>query len=174
MATLTAVPVEEYLRTTYHPDREYVDGQLLERHVGEYFHSRLQALITAILASRERQRRFRTFTELRVRVSDEPRYRIPDICVKALPHERTPILIQPDLAIEIVSPDDELSEMLAKIGDYLAAGIPHIWVIDPYKRTLVEADQAGIRRPHAQTLATTLVGEIDFAPLFQQLDEPAE
>jgi Uma2 family endonuclease len=94
--------------------------------------------------------------------------------VKALPHERTPILIQPDLAIEIVSPDDELSEMLAKIGDYLAAGIPHIWVIDPYKRTLVEADQAGIRRPHAQTLATPLVGEIDFAPLFQQLDEPAE
>jgi hypothetical protein len=64
--------------------------------------------------------------------------------------------------------------MLTKIGDYLAAGIPHIWVIDPYKRTLVEADQTGIRRPAALSLAIPLVGEIDFAPLFRQLDEPAE
>jgi hypothetical protein len=47
-------------------------------------------------------------------------------------------------------------------------------VVDPYKRTLVEADQAGIRRPARQALATPLVGEIDFALLFQQLEEPAE
>jgi Uma2 family endonuclease len=93
--------------------------------------------------------------------------------VKALPHQVTRILIRPDLAIEIVSPDDEVPEMLTKIGDYLAAGIPYIWVVDPYKQTLVEADQAGIRRPAAQTLATPLVGEVDFARLFQQLDEPA-
>jgi Uma2 family endonuclease len=145
----------------------------VDRHVGEYTHSRLQFLIAMILGSRERVRRFRTFTEVRVRVSDEPRYRIPDICVKALPHEPAPILIRPDLVIEVVSPDDEVQEMLTKIGDYLAAGIPHIWVVDPYKRTLIEADQAGIRRPAAQILATPLGGEIDFAPLFQQLDEPA-
>ena len=174
MATSSAVPVEEYLRTSYDPDMEFVDGQLVERHVGEYFHSRLQSLIVMALGLRERERRFRVFTEQRVQVGDRPRYRIPDICVKALPHQVTPILRQPDLAIEVVSPDDEAAEMLTKIGDYLAAGIPHIWVVDPYKRTLVEADQNGIRRPEQQLLATPLVGEIDFAGLFQQLDEPAE
>ena len=141
---------------------------------GEYFHSRLQSLIAMALGLRERERRFRVFTEQRVQVGDLPRYRIPDICVKALPHQVTPILRQPDLAIEVVSPDDDAAEMLTKIGDYLAAGIPHIWVVDPYKRTLVEADQNGIRRPEQQLLATPLVGEIDFAALFQQLDEPAE
>ena len=174
MATSSAVPVEEYLRTSYDPDMEFLDGQLVERHVGEYFHSRLQSLIAMALGLRERERRFRVFTEQRVQVGDRPRYRIPDICVKALPHQITPILRQPDLAIEVVSPDDEAAEMLTKIGDYLAAGIPHIWVVDPYKRTLVEADQNGIRRPEQQLLATPLVGEIDFAGLFQQLDEPAE
>ena len=174
MATFATVPAEEYLRTTYAPDMEYVDGQLVERKIGEYVHSRLQSLIAMALGLRERERRFRVFTELRVRVNEEPRYRIPDICVKALPHQVTPILTQPDLAIEIVSPDDEVPEMLTKIGDYLAAGIPHVWVVDPYKRTLVEADQAGIRRPASQVLATPLVGEIDFALLFQQLEEPAE
>jgi Uma2 family endonuclease len=45
------------------------------------------------------------------------------------------VLTRPDLAIEIVSPDDEVGEMLTKVGDYLAAGIPSIWVVDPYKRT---------------------------------------
>jgi hypothetical protein len=34
MAAATVVPVEEYLRTSYHPDMEYVDGSLLERNVG--------------------------------------------------------------------------------------------------------------------------------------------
>jgi Uma2 family endonuclease len=174
MATLTSVPVEEYLRTYYDPDREYAGGELVERHVGEYFHSLLQSLIAMTLGLRAKERRFRVFTELRVKVSDEPRYRIPDICVKALPHQVTPVLLQPDLVIEVVSPDDEVAEMLAKIGDYLAAGIPYIWVVDPYKRTLAEADAAGIRRPATQTLATPLVGEIDFASLFQQLDEPSQ
>jgi Uma2 family endonuclease len=174
MATSSAVPVEEYLRTSYDPDMEFLDGRLVERHVGEYFHSRLQTLIVMALGLREQERRFRVFTAQRVQVGDRPRYRIPDICVKALPHQITPILRQPDLAIEVVSPDDEAAEMLTKIGDYLAAGIPHIWVVDPYKRTLVEADQNGIRRPEQQLLATPLVGEIDFAALFQQLDEPAE
>lgn len=174
MATLTAVPVEDYLRTTYHPDMEYVDGQLLERHVGEYRHSMLQILIGADLLSRGRERRFRVFSEQRVRVSDEPRYRIPDICVKALPHQITPVLEQPDLVIEIVSPDDEAADLLDKMADYVAAGIPYIWVVDPYKRTLSEVVQGVIRRPSTQILATPLVGEIDFASLFQQLDEPTE
>ena len=110
VATSSAVPVEEYLRTTYHPDMEYLEGQLVERHVGEYFHSRLQALIIGLLVSRERECRFRVFGEQRVKVSDRPRYRIPDICVKALPHQITPILLRPDLAIEVVSPDDEAAE----------------------------------------------------------------
>jgi Uma2 family endonuclease len=174
MATSSAVPVEVYLRTTYHPDMEYLEGQLVERHVGEYLHSRLRSLIIGLLLSRERERRFRVFAEQRAKVSDRPRYRIPDICVKALPHPITPILLKPDLAIEVVSPDDEAAEMLAKIGDYLAAGIPYIWVIDPYQRTLVEADQNGIRQPATPMLSTPLVGEMDFASLFEQLDEPAE
>ena len=174
MATSTAVPVEEYLRTTYDPDMEYVDGQLVERHVGEIFHSRLQILIALLLGARERDRRFQTFTEQRVRVSDEPRYRIPDLCVKALPFDVTPVLTAPDLVIEIVSPDDEVSEMLTKIADYLEAGIPHVWVADPYKQTVLEADRTGIHRRAGNVLATPLVGEVDFAPLFEQLKRLGE
>lgn len=31
----TRMPLEEYLRTMFHPDREYVDGVAEERPVGE-------------------------------------------------------------------------------------------------------------------------------------------
>jgi Uma2 family endonuclease len=145
-STLNAVPVEEYLRTCYEPDMEYVDGHLVERKVGEYDHSRLQSLIVMILGLGERERRFRVFTEQRVRVSDQPRYRIPDICVKALPHTRTPVLTQPDLVIEILSPDDEPGEIIEKIADYTGAGIPYIWIVDPYKRKLAVVDHGVIRQ----------------------------
>ncbi len=174
MATLASIPVEEYLRTTYEPDMEYVAGQLVERHVGERFHSRLQSLIIGLLLSRERERRFHVFTEQRIRVSDEPGYRIPDISVKALPYDVAPILTKPDLAIEILSPDDEPGEMLERIGDYLAAGIPYMWVADPYKRRVEVVDQAGIRRAADLKVSTPLVGEVDFVALFDELYEPAE
>jgi Uma2 family endonuclease len=174
MVTSNAVPVEEYLRTTYDPDREYVAGQLVERHVGEHDHSYLQHLLSRDLGQREEGGRFRVFTEQRVRVSDEPRYRIPDLCVKALPYRKTPVLVQPDLVIEIISPGDQLADMLEKIADYQAAGIPYIWVADPYKRWLMEADNARIHKPTGLVLATPLVGEIDFAYLFRKLDEPSE
>ncbi len=64
--------------------------------------------------------------------------------------------------------------MLEKLGDYLRAGIPHIWVLDPYKRTLIEADKDGIRRVMSLKVSTPLVGEVDFGLLFEELDEPAE
>lgn len=169
MATLAIVPVEEYLRTTYEPDMEYVNGQLVERHVGEYYHSRTQSLTAAVLVAREKERGFSGFVAQRVQVNDEPRYRIPDLCVKALPHQPTPILVKPDLVIEIVSPDDTIPDMLGKIGEYLAAGIPHIWVIDPYQRTVVEADRDGIRRCTSGVAETDLVGAVDFNALFSRL-----
>ncbi len=173
MATLVAIPLQEYLGTTYHPDREYVDGQLVERNVGEYFHSRLQTLLIVLLSSRERQRRYRVFTEQRVRTGSA-HYRIPDICILALPHEVSPILERPDLAIEIVSPDDRFSSVLEKVAEYLQAGIAKVWIIDPYRRVVFQADSAGVREATSHRVTTDLTGEVDFGELFAALDEPAE
>src|SRR5258707_10588467 len=174
MPTSTAVSVEEYLRTTYEPDMEYVDSQLVERHVGEYFHSRMQFLIAQALGARERVRRFRVFTEQRIRVSAAPRYRIPDICVKALPHEVTSILEQPDLVVEVLSPDDRAGDMIEKFADYQQAGIQYIWIIDPYGKKVFELGSSGIQKVAGPVLHTELTGDLDFAQLFEEIDEPAE
>jgi len=39
MASRTLISVEKYLRTSYRPDCDYVDGEVLERNVGEKDHS---------------------------------------------------------------------------------------------------------------------------------------
>ena len=44
--------------------------------------------------------------------------------------------LAPDLAIEVLSPSDSTSEVIAKIEMYQEAGIPLIWVVDPQKTTI--------------------------------------
>ncbi len=41
----------------------------------------------------------------------------------------------PDLAVEIRSPGDRRSEIAAKVDDYLARGVPLVWVVDPKTQT---------------------------------------
>jgi len=41
MRVETSISVEEYLRTSYDPDVEYVDGALVARNVGDWVHSPL-------------------------------------------------------------------------------------------------------------------------------------
>ena len=40
----------------------------------------------------------------------------------------------PDLAVELLSPNERPADVHAKIGDYLAAGARLVWVIDPSRR----------------------------------------
>ncbi len=42
MATATTVPIEVYLRSSYEPDAEYVDGVIEERPMGELDHAAWQ------------------------------------------------------------------------------------------------------------------------------------
>ena len=42
----------------------------------------------------------------------------------------------PDLAVEVVSPDDMHSELLAKVDQWLSAGTTSVWVVDPPRKTI--------------------------------------
>ena len=39
----------------------------------------------------------------------------------------------PDLAVEVRSPDDRSGELIAKVADWLKAGVRVVWVIDPVR-----------------------------------------
>lgn len=43
--------------------------------------------------------------------------------------------IPPDLAVEVLSPDDRPRPVMDKVGEYIAAGVRLVWVIDPERET---------------------------------------
>ena len=42
----------------------------------------------------------------------------------------------PDLAVEVVSPDDTPREVAEQVEDWLRAGATHVWVVSPAPRTV--------------------------------------
>jgi Uma2 family endonuclease len=46
------------------------------------------------------------------------------------------IRIAPDLAVEVVSPNDLVYEIDEKVEEFLAAGVPLVWVVNPETRTV--------------------------------------
>ena len=52
MAAHTQISLEEYLRTSFEgPDREFLDGEIVERNVGDYWHGKVQACLAALFRS---------------------------------------------------------------------------------------------------------------------------
>ena len=54
MASTTSISVSEYLKTSYHPDCDYVDGRIEERNVGEHDHAAVQAALILWFGRRHR------------------------------------------------------------------------------------------------------------------------
>jgi|HubBroStandDraft_6_1064221.scaffolds.fasta_scaffold290928_2 Uma2 family endonuclease len=134
MAVGTSVSVEEYLHTSYRPDCDYVDGEVLERNVGEFEHSGTQTEIGHYLRARYPRLRWRVLTEQRVQVR-ATRFRIPDVCVLAEDAPREKIIGHPPiLCIEILSPEDRLVPVTKRLNDYFQMGVPMCWIIDPVAR----------------------------------------
>lgn len=134
-AQQTLVSVEEYLNTSYEgPDREYIDGRIVERNLGEKDHSWPQGELIIFFGSLRTTLRTYAFPEQRVQVK-ATRFRVPDVCVYigGAPDEqifRTP----PFLVVEILSKDDRASDVQEKLDDYRDFGIPFVWVVDPRTR----------------------------------------
>ena len=130
MSVTELIPVEEYLSTDYSPDRDFVDGMLEDRNVGERDHSRLQGALIAWLYARRRELGIEIYPEQRVQVSAS-RYRVPDICVTVGEPDEQIFTTPPFLCIEILSPEDQMGRVLVKIADYLDFGVRFVWLIDP-------------------------------------------
>ena len=164
MSSQATISVEEYLGTSYQDgDREYIEGRVVERNVGEKSHSKAQGLTLYFFLSRRDVLNAFAFPEQRVQVKSD-RYRVPDVCVylNAEPDEEI-FTTPPFLVIEILSKDDRASDIQEKIDDYLAFGIPFVWVIDPRrKRGWVHTPQGsheandGVLRTHNTEIAMPL------------------
>ena len=143
MKSAALIPVEEYLRTTYRPDREYVEGEVLERNLGERDHSTLQREFIVYFHVRKREWNVSVYPEQRIQVAPR-RFRVPDICVYAgAPPKERVFRTPPFICIEILSPEDRLARVQDRIDDYLKFGVRYVWLINPENRRAWVYTQAG-------------------------------
>ncbi|MBI3683341.1 MAG: Uma2 family endonuclease [Acidobacteria bacterium] len=139
----TLVSVEEYLRTSYDPDVDYVDGVLEGRNLGEFEHSDLQTEIAFWVRQRYRAKGLNAFVELRAQVSPT-RFRVPDVVITQGKRPKGGVLTVPPVAvIEVLSPEDRMSRVQKRIEDYLKLGARYCWLIDPQSRRAWSYSTAG-------------------------------
>src|SRR5580692_994517 len=134
MASTTHIPVSEYLRTVFRPDREFIDGEIRERNVGKYEHARVQALLAGWFNRHERAWRVQVVAEQRIQVSPM-RVLIPDVTLLTPGAQPDVIVDPPLLVVEILSPDDSYSDTQERAQDYRAMGVETVWIVDPKTRT---------------------------------------
>ena len=174
MGASVLVSEQEYLTTSYEPDREYDDGELLERNVGEQTAQHPARCIQRVFprSAEAASGSVARFTEQRIRIAPR-KYRVPDVCVYIEPAPRDRIFITPPfIAIEILSPEDRMSRVRKKIDEYLAFGVPYVWVIDPEERRADVYTASGIYEAKDGVLRTENPAiEVPLADLFQALDD---
>jgi Uma2 family endonuclease len=153
MASATLISVDQYLRTSYHPDCDYVDGEVRERNLGEFDHSSLVASIVGWLGARQREWRVLVLISQRVRVS-ATRFRIPDVAVLPGNYSKDPIVrVPPLICIEVLSKDLTLRSIRGKVDDYLSFGVKNVWILDPARKDALIADRTGYHAPSGDVLA---------------------
>lgn len=170
--TPVLISVEEYLTTTYRPDRDYIDGEVLERNMGEKPHARLQIYFARYLAQFEEALHAEAVSEQRVQITSS-RFRIPDVAlIRLTAAEPTIVRTAPIFCIEILSSADTMRKLQARLDDYATLGVPTTWVIDPWRRRAFTAGPDAI--PHQTTGTLTVPSTpiaLPVAEIFAALDK---
>jgi hypothetical protein len=184
--TPTLLSIDEYLNTDFHPDCDFVDGQIEHRRppegfyteqemkelfVGEWEHNRLQMLMGMWFGMHEGEWPIKAVTEQRTCVSPT-RIRICDVSIVRAdaPYERV-TLTPPLLCIEILSPRDRKSLAKIVLEDYRRMGVPNTWLVDPIKR-LAWIYEGGDLHP-VPTERLEIPGAPIYLPLSDLLDKLA-
>jgi Uma2 family endonuclease len=165
------VSVEEYLRTSYRPDCDYVEGRVEGRNVGEYEHATVQKMLLRIIGNHEAEWGVNVIPECRLQVSAE-RFRVPDVMVLRAEQKVHRIVREaPLVCIEVLSPDDTWKRLREVMGDYLAMGVAHVWAFDPEERRAYRFDADGFRPVTAEALIVEGTAiRVGIAEVFSLLD----
>jgi Uma2 family endonuclease len=145
MTTKTRVTLDEFLSMPEEgpPWLELIDGQVLEKPMPTLPHGRL-----ALRAGRhldvylEETGEGTVYVEARHNDRENDRSYLPDVSVVLRGRLNTALgnvryaEIPPDLAIEVVSPDDRAKRIIERVNYYLARGTSLVWIIEPQTETL--------------------------------------
>jgi Uma2 family endonuclease len=169
MSTTTRLNLEAFLSLAEtEPPSELICGEVVQKPMPSPHHAMLVAELSALLRNYLRtSREAVVLVEPRHVFWAEERSYLPDISVIRAEHfptdpealRRGPIDTGPDLAIEVLSPDDRPGRVAEKLAFYLRASTPLVWVIDPADQTIA------VHRPGAASTLHHSGETIDASPV---------
>jgi Uma2 family endonuclease len=146
-ATTKKTTAVEFFGLPDHGGRhELIKGEIVEMSPASTMHGniamRLGAMLWSFVDEQQLGRVFAAETGFLIRQNPDT-VRAPDVAfvdVKRIPPKGIPDTgfwaIVPDLAAEVISPYDRLSDIQDKVTDYLDAGVRLVWVVDPKTATV--------------------------------------
>jgi Uma2 family endonuclease len=146
VATTTKLTLDEFLALPEtKPGSEYVNGEVVQKPMPTLAHMIVQHLLSLVVGLYLKASPIGIAgPELRC-VFGPPGQelaRLPDFVVTATDRLRgargdEPFRGAPDLAVEILSPDDRMVQVMEKVTFYLANGVRLMWVVNPEARTVM-------------------------------------
>jgi Uma2 family endonuclease len=118
------------------PAWEFVDGRANQKPMSTAHHSILQKRLTAAIDQANSP--YEAFPELRCILSSNSV--VPDITVirqERVPSDNVPVEGAPDWMIEILSPDESTTKLIAKIQTCLKEGTQLGWLIDSEEQVIM-------------------------------------
>lgn len=145
MATTQPITTAEQLFQTPDLGRcELVHGELVMMSPAGSEHGAIAAEMAAVLRDFVKPRRlgvvlgaetgFRIAADPDTVLAPDAAFIVADRVGERLPRGYFPGA--PDLAVEVVSPSDRASEVIAKVENWLAAGCLAVWIVDPKTQTV--------------------------------------
>jgi Uma2 family endonuclease len=145
MPSKTLIPVEYPKMSFEGPEPDYLDGELVERHLGSKPHSRAQVRLVLCFEALRKSCLFEIYTEITLRISPT-RYRVADLAVITGEdrEEGNYPTRPPQFVVEIVSEDDRFVDIATKLAEYHTWGVKHVWLVDPWTRKFHVCDNTGV------------------------------
>jgi Uma2 family endonuclease len=169
--TQGSLTLEEFLKLPEtEPALELIDGVVSQKVSPKGQHATLQPMLWDYFRRYAQPRGLAmAFTELRSNFAGSSP--VPDVSVylwDRIPWEpggRVPsdFYTAPDIAVEVVSPDQSRSDQIAKCAWYVAHGVPLALVVDP------DDDSVSVLRPGDPPSMLRGADAIDFAPVLPGL-----
>lgn len=165
MGAKTAISLERYMHTSFPDvDREYRDGEIVERSLPDYLHGRVQGAMFAFFWALRSELALFPCVETRMRLRSNL-VLIPDVAV-FYPNEPARVPDTPPLLIaEVLSLDDRLTAVREKLEEYKAWGVPHVWLVDPHAKRMYICDQG------LMEVASLLIPELGLEVLPERIFE---
>ena len=137
--TVTKLSLAEFLALPEtEPASELIDGEVVQKPMPTFEHGFIQSALSFVLNLFLRSEPIGFIGTARLRQTGPGQ----------------PFRGAPDLAVEILSPDDRPDRVAAKVAFYLLHGVRLVWLIDPETRTVtvLTADGRSMRLSEEATL----------------------